>query len=122
MDAPVFIFKNACAIIDDMMINTFELVLILFSLIVGLLSALYFYQSTDIFTSILQRPLKYISTGVIMIILGIFLAVFIAFEQSLGRAVFVYTVPLEVLFFLLYIVGSIFIFMGARQFSHKPVV
>ncbi len=105
-----------------MMINTFELVLILFSLIVGLLSALYFYQSTDIFTSILQRPLKYISTGVIMIILGIFLAVFIAFEQSIGRAVFIYTVPLEVLFFLLYIVGSIFIFMGARQFSHKPVV
>ena len=105
-----------------MMINTFELVLILFSLIVGLLSALYFYQSTDIFTSILQRPLKYISTGVIMIILGIFLAVFIAFEQSIGRVVFIYTVPLEVLFFLLYIIGSVFIFIGARQFSHKPVV
>ena len=104
------------------MINTFELVLILFSLIVGLLSALYFYQSTDIFTSILQRPLKYISTGVIMIILGIFLAVFIAFEQSIGRVVFIYTVPLEVLFFLLYIIGSVFIFIGARQFSHKPVV
>lgn len=103
-----------------MITNPFELVLILFSLIVGMLSALYFYQSTDIFTSVLQKPLKYISTGVIMIILGIFLAVFMAFEHSIGRVVFVYTVPMEVLFFLLYIMGSIFIFMGARQFSHKP--
>ncbi|MDQ5893162.1 MAG: hypothetical protein QG640_173 [Patescibacteria group bacterium] len=104
-----------------MLNNTFELVLILFSLIVGMLSALYFYQSTDIFTTILQKPLKYISTGVIMIMLGIFLAVFISFEQSIGNAVYVYTIPLNALFFLLYIIGSIFIFMGARQFSHKPL-
>ncbi len=103
-----------------MLNNTLELVLILFSLIVGMLSALYFYQSSDIFTAILQKPLKYISTGVIMIMLGIFLAVFISFEYSIGNAVYVYAIPLNALFFLLYIIGSIFIFMGARQFSHKP--
>lgn len=100
--------------------NALELSLVLFSLIVGMLSALYFYQSTDIFTTLLQKPLKYISTGVMMIMLGIFLAVFISFEQSLGYAVYVYIFPLNALFFLLYIVGSIFIFMGARQFSNKP--
>jgi hypothetical protein len=100
--------------------KTLELVLVLFSLIVGMLSALYFYQSTSIFTSLLQKPLKYISTGVIMIMLGIFLAVFISFEQSLGYAVYVYTIPLNALFFLLYIFGSVFIFIGARQFSRRP--
>lgn len=105
-----------------MTLDTYELVLILFSLIVGMLSALYFYQSSDIFTSLLQKPLKYISTGVIMIMLGIFLAVFIAFEHSIGYIVYIYTIPLNAVFFLLYIFGSVFIFLGARQFSRKPVV
>ena len=103
-----------------MSLDTFQLVLILFSLIVGMLSALYFYESTDIFTELLQKPLKYISTGVIMIMLGIFLAVFISFEHSIGNVVYIYIFPLNILFFLLYIIGSVFIFMGARKFSHKP--
>lgn len=104
-----------------MVINNFELILILFSIIIGLLSAIYFYKSSEIFTSILQKPLKYISTGVILIMLGIFLAVFISFENSMGNVVYIYILPANALFFLLYIVGSIFIFAGARKFSHKPV-
>lgn len=100
--------------------NPFELALVLFAMIVGLLSAVYFYQSTDIFVSVLQKPLKYISTGVIMIILGIFLAVFISYEYNMGNIVYLYTLPLNLFFFILYIVGSILIFIGARKFSIKP--
>ena len=100
--------------------NNLELVLVLFAMIVGLISSLYFYQSADIFVISLQKPLKYISTGITMIILGIFLAVFISFEYSIGNIIYVYTLPLNFIFFLLYLIGTLLIFIGARKFSHRP--
>ncbi len=103
------------------MADTFELILILVSLIIGMLSALYFYESTDIFTGLLQKPLKYISTGFIMIMFGVLIAVFILYQEKLNNAVYLFNfIPLQALFFLLYIVGSIFIYIGARQFSVRP--
>lgn len=103
------------------MADTFELILILVSLIIGMLSALYFYESTGIFTGLLQKPLKYISTGFIMIMFGVLIAVFILYQEKLNRVIYLFDfLPLQALFFLLYIFGSIFIYMGARQFSIRP--
>lgn len=102
------------------MVNTFELILVLSSLIIGMLSALYFYQSIDIFTDLLKRPLKYISIGFIMIMFGVLLAVFILYQDKFNRTIHILGMPAEIIFFTLYIVGSIMIFIGSRQFSHRP--
>lgn len=100
--------------------QNFQFILVLVSLIIGMVSVVYFYQSTGIFVNLLKKPLKLISSGMILISFGILLAVFISFYQNQGYAIFIKGVPISALFFLLYIIGSIMIFIGARQFSRRP--
>ncbi len=102
------------------MTNQFELGLIFFSVLCGVLSATYLYRSADIFVSILKRPLKFISTGIMTIAACVLLAAFLSFEAQLGVSFVYFGIPLQVVFFLLYIVGSILIFLGARQFTRRP--
>ena len=98
-----------------------QLILILASLIIGMISAIYFYQSTEIFVETLQKPLKLISSGMIVISFGILLAVFIFFQQDQGNKILLFGVPIYALFYILYIIGSALIFMGAKQFTRKPI-
>jgi membrane protein implicated in regulation of membrane protease activity len=51
---------------------------------------------------------------------GVLLAAFLSFEGQLGVSLVYFGIPLQVVFFLLYIVGSILIFFGARQFTRRP--
>jgi hypothetical protein len=96
-----------------------ELGFIFFSILCGILSALYLYQSADIFVALLKRPLKFIAAGIMTIAAGVLLAAFISLETQTGHTLIYLGIPLQALFFVLYIIGSIFIFLGARQFVRK---
>jgi hypothetical protein len=103
-------------------IRNLEFILILLALIVGMVSAGYFYEETNVFTATLKRPLKTIASGMILISFGILLAVFISYFQNQGYAVTLYNIPIASVFYILYIIGSILIFVGARSFVYKPVI
>ena len=102
------------------MSDTFELILIFVAVIIGVVSATYFYQSAGIFVTLLQRPLKLISTGMMIIAIGVLLAAFISFEADHGIHIVFYHLPLQAVFYILYIVGCITILAGARQFAYRP--
>lgn len=104
-----------------MTIQNLELILIFISIIIGMISLGYFYQSSSIFVSLLKRPLQLISGGMMLMMLGVLVAAFISIAEMNGVAILIVGFPIQVLFYLVYIVGSIIIFMGARQFVHKPV-
>ncbi len=104
------------------MANKIELILIFFSVICGVISAAYLYASADIFVNLLRRPIKYISGGMFIIAIGVLLAAFISYESQLGSAFLFYGIPLQAFFYLFYLAGSVLIAIGARQFTHKPLV
>jgi hypothetical protein len=103
------------------MTSQFELILVYVAVIVGVVSAGYFYDSASIFVDLLKRPLKLISSGMMVIALGVLLAAFISFEAQYGVSYAFYGVPLPALFYILYIVGSLMILGGARQFARRPI-
>lgn len=100
--------------------DKFELVFIFFSVICGVVSAAYFYQSTDIFINLLKRPLRMISSGMIIMSLGVLLAAFLSYEAKSGLRFIVYGIPLEAVFYFMYIIGSIIILFGARKLVSHP--
>ena len=100
--------------------NQFQLVLIFGSVIIGVLSSAYFYLSAGVFMDLLKRPLKLISSGMVIMSIDVLLAAFITYESSLGLRFSFYGLPLEGVFFLFYIVGSLLIGIGARRFTHRP--
>jgi MFS family permease len=102
------------------MTNKLELALIFVAVIIGVVSAAYFYVSAGIFMDLLKRPLKLISSGMFVIAIGVLLAAFISYESSLGLSAYFYGIPLQAAFYVLYIVGSIMIAFGARQFTAHP--
>ena len=102
------------------MSDKIELILIFVAVITGVVSATYFYQSASIFVSLLQRPLKLISSGMMIIAVGVLLAAFISYESDQGITIIFYGFPLQAVFYLLDIVGSIIILLGARQFEYRP--
>lgn len=102
------------------MTNQLELILIFVAVIIGVVSAAYFYFSIGIFMDRLKRPLKLISAGMFVIAIGVLLAAFISYEASLGASVSLYGLPLQTVFYLLYIAGSIMIAFGARKFTAHP--
>ncbi len=104
-----------------MNIQNLQFVLILVSLLVGIISAIYFYLSTDIFVNILKKPLRLISSGMIVISFGILMAVFITFYQNQGQQILLFNIPTSAFIFLIYIIGSSLIFSGARQFTRKSI-
>lgn len=111
------IWYNVCMVSFS---DKFELVFIFVSVICGVISATYFYQSTEIFTSLLKRPLRMISSGMIVMSLGVLLAAFISYEAKMGLKFSFYGIPFEAFFYGMYIIGSIFILLGARKLVSKP--
>ena len=100
----------------------YELTFIFVSVIVGMISAAYFYLSTDAFAHLhlLQRPIKWIAAGIFLIAIGVLLAAFISYLDAQGLQLYFYDLPLQVLFYIIYIIGSLAILFGARQFSYRP--
>lgn len=99
---------------------TYDLAFVLIAIIIGVISTGYFYHSAGIFVDLLKKPLRLISSGMMLMTFGILLAVFISYSSSLGIVTLIYGVPVQALFYLLYIVGSIMILAGARQFAMRP--
>ena len=102
------------------MADKIQLIIIFVAVICGVLSAAYFYLSAGIFMNLLRRPLQLISSGMFLIALGVLLAAFISYEANLGVAVIFFGIPASVFFYILYIIGSITIAFGARQFATHP--
>ena len=102
------------------MVEKIQLVLIFVAVICGVVSAVYFYQSAGIFMKLLRRPLRLISSGMFIVTLGVLLAAFISYEAQYGYTFVSYGVPISVFFYILYIIGSIMIGLGARQFATHP--
>ena len=103
--------------------NQLELFLVFIAVIVGVVSAGYFYQSVGIFMSALQKPLRLISSGMMVIAFGVLLAAFTSFQPQASLSGFFYGIPLEAVFYIFYvfyIAGSLMILAGARRFSRKP--
>lgn len=100
----------------------YELILIFFSVIIGVVAAAYFYISAGAFENLhlLQRPLKWIAAGMFIIAIGVLMAAFISYEDTQGLKLFFYGLPLQVVFYLIYILGSVMILFGARQFTYRP--
>ncbi len=100
----------------------YELTFIFVSVIIGIISAAYFYLSTDTFASLrlLQRPIKWIAAGIFLIAVGVLMAAFISYEEQQGLQLYFYDLPLQVFFYIIYIIGSLGILFGARQFSYRP--
>lgn len=102
--------------------DIFQLVLIFVSVLGGVVAAVYFYLSTDIFMNLLKRPLRLISSGMIIMTLGVMLAAVVSFEAKSGVVLVFYGLPIDVIFYVSYIVGSFMILLGARQFVRRPKV
>ena len=103
------------------MANQIQLILIFLAVITGVVSAVYFYQSAGIFMKLLRKPLRLISGGMFIITLGVLLAAFISYEAQLGYTFLSYGIlPISTYFYILYIIGSIMIALGARQFTARP--
>jgi len=102
--------------------DQYELILIFVSVIVGVVTAAYFYMTSEDFPKLrlFQSSLKYIATGMFIIALGVLLAAFINYEAKVGFDLFLYGVPLQAFFYVLYIIGSILILIGARKFTSRP--
>jgi len=92
-------------------------ILIILTVIVGGAAISYFYFSVDIFMSILKKPLKMISAGMLAINIGVALVVFLAFNGT--SDVGLHGLPLSSLFYILYFAGSIMVIYGSRQFTHR---
>ena len=104
------------------MIEQLQLIYIFGAVIFGLLSGAYFYASTDIFLNFIKQPFKYIATGIMCISAGVLLAAVITFGAGRGVEYVFYGIPLTVFFYILYIVGSLFIILGAEKFTKRPSV
>jgi hypothetical protein len=102
------------------MAEKIQLILIFVAVICGVVSAVYFYQSAGIFLKQLRKPLRLISSGMFLISLGVLLAAFISYEATQGVMFVAYGVPISTYFYILYIIGSIMIGVGARQFTTHP--
>ncbi|MEY2664369.1 MAG: hypothetical protein RIT04_177 [Candidatus Parcubacteria bacterium] len=102
--------------------DAFQLILVFVSVICGVVAAVYFYLSTDIFQNLLKRPLRLIASGMIIMTFGVMIAEVISFESQVGIILVLYGIPLQAFFYAAYIIGSCMILIGARQFSTRPKV
>ena len=102
------------------MINQLELTLIVAAVLVGVISATYFYLEAGVFMKLLQRPLRMIAIGMFVISLGVMLSAYISYMSNAGQSAELAGVPLAAAFYWLYLLGSILIAFGARKFASKP--
>ncbi len=98
----------------------YQLIFIFASVIIGVVSAAYFYVSAGIFVDFLKWPIKVIAGGMFIITIGVLLAAYISYESSFGATLTLHDIPLSAFFYILYIVGSLMIAIGARGFKHRP--
>ena len=110
---------DTCIMISPLS-SQYQLIFIFVAVMCGVLSTAYFYISTNVFMDLLKRPLKLISTGMTIMTIDVLLAAFITYESSLGMRFSFFGLPLEAIFFVFYIIGSVLIGVGARQFTHRP--
>ena len=105
-----------------MTIDKLQALLIFFAVMCGVLSAGYMYQSVvGIFFPALRKALRYIALGMVSFTVGVFLAAMIVFSSQLGlTSIAPYENALSAGFYILYIIGSILIVIGARQFAFRP--
>jgi hypothetical protein len=99
---------------------TLELILIFVAVICGVLSATYFYQISDSFPRVMKSAIKWIAWGMLVIASGVLIAAYISYAERFGAAIYLYGFPLQAYFFILYIVGSVFIAVGAHKFVTSP--
>jgi len=102
------------------MINQVELTLVFVAVLVGIISATYFYLEAGIFMKLLERPLKLIASGMFIISLGVMLSAYISYASNFGVTIEWSGVPASALFYWLYLLGSILIAFGARKFTNRP--
>ncbi|MDE2037839.1 MAG: hypothetical protein KGI69_01275 [Patescibacteria group bacterium] len=100
--------------------NQIQLILIFAAVIVGVVSAAYLYQTVGAFMPGLKKPLRTMALGMFIIVLGVILGAFIAYESSRGLDFAFYGVPLSAYFYVFYILGSIVIALGARGLVVRP--
>jgi hypothetical protein len=50
----------------------------------------------------------------------VLLAAFISYEEQQGLILYFYNLPLQALFYVIYIIGSLMIMVGARKFTYRP--
>jgi hypothetical protein len=102
--------------------DQYELILIFVAVIVGVITATYIYLSAESFPRLrlFQSSLKYIALGMFTIVIGVLLAAFISYEAKQGYDLLLYGIPLQVFFYLLNMIGSMFILTGVRRFTFRP--
>ena len=100
--------------------DSIKTILILSGVVVAAFSIAYLYFSANIFVDILKRPIRLISWGMLLIDFGVLLVTVISYEASQGRDLSLFNISLSVYFYVLYLVGSILVVWGARQFKHSP--
>lgn len=96
------------------------LIAIFASVIIGVLSAAYFYQSSSVFMDALRKPLKWIGGGMIIISVGVLISAGLSYEMSQGYTINFLGLPLATFFYILYLLGSIMIAYGASKLTRKP--
>ena len=96
-----------------------QAVMIFSAVIVGVTSAGYLYQSVSPFLTALRKALRLISFGMLLITFGVLVAASIIFSPQLGYPPPSYQLVLSVLFYVLFIIGSILILLGGRQFTGR---
>ncbi len=96
-----------------------QAIMIFSAVIVGVVSAGYLYQSVSPFLSALRKAMRLISFGMLLITFGVLTAASIIFSPELGYPLSAYQNALSILFYLLFIIGSILILLGGRQFTAR---
>ncbi len=97
--------------------------MIFVAVICGVFSAGYMYESViKIFMPGLRKALRLIALGLTCFTFGVLLASLLVYSPELGVAISVspYANLLSAVFYLIYILGSLLVFLGSRQFNARP--
>ena len=102
------------------MSDNIRMILITIAVLAGAISILYFYFSADIFVNLLKRPLRFISVGMLLIDIGVLFVTFFSYGALKGEDFALLGVPLSTYFYIFYVVGSVLVILGAKQFKRSP--
>jgi len=97
-----------------------KLVAVISAVIIAAFSIAYLYFSADIFVNVLRKPLRLISWGMYCLDFGVLLVTIVSYEAANGHYLSLAGIQLGVFFYLFYVVGSVLIILGAREFKHSP--
>ena len=89
------------------------------AVIVGVTSAGYLYQSVSPLLGGLRKALRLFAFGMLLITFGVLVAASIIFSPDMGYSISPYQDYLSILFYVLFIAGSILILLGGRQFNSR---